>query len=156
MIALAINPCIAADLPSLGDPPPAIALPNLAGKTVELSDLSGKNTIITFFASWSKSCSEMIKALDDLKKEIGPQLDVYAISFDKKASTLEKYIEENKLDLNFLIDKKLKTINEYAILIIPTTICVNKEGKIEKIFVDYDDNVKQALSDWLATRSEGQ
>jgi len=149
MIALAVTPCIAAELPSIGDPPPALTLPTLAGKTLELSDFSGKNTILTFFASWSKSCQEELANLQGLADLYSPTLEVIAISFDKKSKALTEFVENNKYDLTFLIDKKLTSLNKYAILIIPTTFCINREGKIEKIFVDYDDNVKQALSDWL-------
>jgi len=146
---LAATPCIAAELPSLGDAPPAITLPNLSGKTIELTDFSGKNTIITFFASWSKSCQAELINLQELKDELGASLEVYAISFDKRSKALAEYTEKNNLSLNFLIDKKLTSLNKYAILIIPTTFCINPEGKIDRIFVDYDENVKQALSDWL-------
>jgi len=48
-----------------------------------------------------------------------------------------------------LIDKKLATLNKYAILIIPTTITMGKDGKIKSIFVDYDDNVKKSLQDFV-------
>jgi peroxiredoxin len=48
-----------------------------------------------------------------------------------------------------LIDKKLSSLNKYAILIIPTTFLINREGQIEKVLVDYDDNVKTAITDWL-------
>jgi peroxiredoxin len=149
MIALAVNPCIAADLPALGDPPPALALPSLDGKLIDISQYYGKPLIVTFFATWSKSCQDEIKALQGLKDQYGSTLEVVAISFDKKSKTLSDFVEANKLKLNFLVDKKLLSLNQYAILIIPTTFCINPAGKIDKILVDYDDNVKQALFDWL-------
>lgn len=149
LTALMIGPSIAADLPALGDSPPALALPSLDGKLIDISQYYGKPLIVTFFASWSKSCQDEIKTLQEMKDRYGSTLEVVAISFDKKSKTLSEFVEANKLKLNFLVDKKLLSLNQYAILIIPTTFCINPAGKIDKILVDYDDNVKQALSDWL-------
>jgi len=149
MIALAINPCIAADLPALGDPPPVLSLPNLDGKIINLSDFSGKPIILTFFTSWSKSCQDALLNLQELKNQYGTTLEVVAVSFDKKSKILSEFVEQNKYTSNFLIDKKLSALNKYAIIIIPTTFCINREGKIDKIFVDYDENVKTAIEDWL-------
>jgi len=149
MIALAITPCIAADLPVLGDPPPVLSLPNLEGKPINLSDFSGKPIILTFFASWSKSCQQELADLQELSDQYAGTLEVVTVSFDKKIKTLSEFVEQNKYTLNFLIDKKLTSLNKYAILIIPTTFCINREGKIDKIFVDYDENVKTAIAEWL-------
>ena len=143
------NPCIAAELPVVGDTPPSIALPNINGSNVSLSDFYGKPVILTFFASWSKSCQEELRSLQELSLLYRPSLEVVAISFDKKLAPLKEYISGQKLSLNFLIDKKLATLNKYAILIIPTTIAVGKDGKIKSIFVDYDDNVKKSLQDFV-------
>lgn len=87
--------------------------------------------------------------MQELKDQLGASLEVYAISFDKKSKVLAEYVEKNDLSLNFLIDKKLTSLSQYAVLIIPTTICINPEGKIDRIFVDYDENVKTAIADWL-------
>ena len=149
MIAAAITPCLAADLPALGDPPPALSLPTLDGKTVNLSDFSGKNIILTFFASWSKSCQQELADLQELSNQYAGTLEVVTVSFDKKIKTLSEFVEQNKYTFNFLIDKKLSSLNKYAILIIPATFCINRDGKIDKIFVDYDENVKTAIEDWL-------
>jgi len=76
------NPCIAAELPVVGDTPPSIALPNINGSNVSLSDFYGKPVILTFFASWSKSCQEELRALQELSSLYRPSLEVVAISFE--------------------------------------------------------------------------
>ncbi|MFA4906042.1 MAG: TlpA disulfide reductase family protein [Candidatus Margulisiibacteriota bacterium] len=149
MIAAAINPCIAAELPSIGEPPPALALPNLAGKPVEISDHSGRPTILTFFTSWSDTCKQELSDLQSFYKGLAPSLEVVAISLDRKSKTLQEFLDKNEYSFKFLIDKKLSSLNKYAILIIPTTFLIDREGNIEKILVDYDDNVKTAIADWL-------
>lgn len=146
---VAANPCIAAELPVVGDIPPGISLPNLDGKNVSLSEFSGKPVILTFFTSWSGSCQEELKLLQEISTRCRPSLEVVAISFDKKLTPLKEYVNGQKLSLNFLMDKKLSTLNKYSVLIIPTTIAIGKDGKIKSVLVDYDDNVKKSLQDFI-------
>jgi peroxiredoxin len=149
MVILLTTPCIAAELPSIGEPPPALTLPNLSGKVVELSNFSGRPTILTFFTSWSDTCKRELSDLNVLYRGFSPTLEVVAISLDRKSKTLQEFLANNDYSFKFLIDKKLSSLNKYTILIIPTTFLINREGQIEKILVDYDDNVKTAIADWL-------
>ena len=147
--AMAAFPCVAADVPAAGDLLPDITLPDLDGKTVNISEFTGKPLIIAFFASWSKSCQNELLALQELKTQFGSSLEVVAISFDKTAKSLKEYLSSEKFTFNILIDKKLVSLNKFAVLIIPTTFLVGADGKIRSILVDYDDNVKKALFDFI-------
>jgi thiol-disulfide isomerase/thioredoxin len=50
--------------PQMGEPAPAFALPNLAGKPVNLSDFRGNRTLVLF---WNPGCGFCQRMLDDLK-----------------------------------------------------------------------------------------
>jgi len=147
--AIAAFPCVAADVPAVGDLLPAISLPDLYGKTVNLSELTGKPLILVFFASWSKSCKQELSDLQEFSAQYGPSIEVVAISFDKTIRSLKDYVSDQKLTLNFLIDKKLASLNQFAVLIIPTTFTVGADGKIRSILVDYDENVKKSLEEFI-------
>lgn len=136
--------------PKVGLEAPALELSNLDGKAVSLQSYKeNKKVILTFFASWSKSCQEELKTLRAVYAKNNDRLEILAVSFDKKAKDLKAYLSKTALPFPVLYDKKLSTIDAFQILIIPTTFCINREGVIEKIFVDYDDNVNKALEDWL-------
>ncbi len=104
---------------------------------------------MTFFTSWSDTCKQELADLQVFYKGLAPSLEVVAISLDRKSKTLQEFLANNDYSFKFLIDKKLSSLNKYAILIIPTTFLINREGQIEKVLVDYDDNVKTAITDWL-------
>jgi peroxiredoxin len=142
-------PCAAAEVPSVGDLLPDISLPDPDGKIVNLSEFTGKPLILVFFASWSQSCQNELLALQELKAQYGSSLEVVAISFDKTAKSLKEYLSTEKFTFNILIDKKLVSLNKFAVLIIPTTFLVGADGKIRSILVDYDDSVKKALLDFI-------
>jgi peroxiredoxin len=48
----------------VGDPAPPLALPDLSGKTINLSDFQGRNTLVLF---WNPGCGFCQQMLDDLK-----------------------------------------------------------------------------------------
>lgn len=151
IMLMVANPCIAAAAPSIGAPPPALSLPNLQNKTVNLSDFRGKPTILAFFASWSKSCKHQIKALNEIIKENKASgINILGVSFDKNINDLESFSYENKIEFSLLLDRKLKSIDKYAILILPTTIVIGKNGLIADIFVDFDENVDQAIRKFVS------
>lgn len=133
--------------PLAGSVAPALALPDLNGKTVSLQKYTGeKPVVVVFFTSWSRSCQA---ELADLRTLYDDKYEILAVSFDKKSKELKSFLAKNQFSFPVLLDKKLASIDPFQVLIIPTTFCVNRDGSIEKVFIDYDDNIKQALIDWL-------
>jgi len=154
-VIFAVNPCIAFTAPASGSGLPALSLPNLQNKIVNIPDFYGKPLILAFFASWSKSCADEVLFLDGIYgKYKSKGIKIVGISFDKKTESLENFITKNNVSFDLLIDKKLKSINKYAILIIPTTMLINKEGKIENTFVDFDDNTKKSIIDFVESQGK--
>lgn len=148
IIALLAIPALAKPVLKVGSPSPSFSLPNLNGKTVSLEEYLGKKVIVlSFFASWSKSCQEEILFLQDLhKKYRWKGVKVIGVSFDRKLKKLNSFVNENNIRFEILHDKKLKTLKDFRILIIPTLFVIDKEGNIKSIYVDFDKNVEKALS----------
>jgi len=136
--------------PKVGSLSPALELPDINNKIVSLADLIGtKKTIICFGASWSQNCQDEFIKLGELAKQNSKSCQVIVISFDKKAKDLKAFVEKNDLTFPILQDKKLSTLDRFQILILPTTFCLNEQGVIDKIFVDFDENIEKALAAWL-------
>jgi len=136
--------------PKIGSPAPGLELPNLDGQTINLqSYLNKKPIVLVFFASWSKSCQTELNDLHELFLAREGKLEVLAVSFDKKQKELKAFLAKNKYSFPFVTDKSLSTLDKFQILIIPTTFCINRSGAIDKILVDYDENVKRAIAEWV-------
>ena len=133
----------------MAEPAPRISLelPNLKGETVSIDNYLGKNTIIlSFFASWSKSCQEEILFLNGLNEKYGKKgVKIIGISFDKTLDQLNTFVNQNQIGFEVLYDKKLKTLKDFKILIIPTLLVIDLEGNIKNTFVDFDRNVEEAV-----------
>lgn len=146
VIALIAVPALAKPVLKVGSPPPNFTLKNLDGKVVNLqSHLGTKPIVLSFFASWSKSCKQEISFLQELTKK-HKNLKVIGISFDRKSNDLRNYVSTNKISFEILHDRKLKTLKDYRILIIPTLFVIDKSGKVKSIYVDFDKNVEKAIS----------
>ena len=129
---------------------PTLEVSDLTGSAVNLQSYIGvKPLILAFAASWSKSCQEEIRSLQEIYEENRSSVEVLAVFFDKKPRDLAAFMAKNEITFPVLLDKKLTALDRFQILILPTTFCVNRQGTIEKVFVDYDENVKKAIEAWL-------
>ncbi|MFH1361898.1 MAG: TlpA disulfide reductase family protein [bacterium] len=127
-------------------------LPNLEGKTVSLADYLGqKITLVSFFTSWSKSCQSELSWLKELNEKYqDSKLQIISISFDRDEKELQAYVAKNKLGFEVLHDKKLTTLKDFKVLVIPTLFVFDLKGKLKNIYVDFDKNVEQAVETELA------
>lgn len=146
LVASSFSAAFAETSPKIGSAPPPIELTNLAGKLVKVDFTDQKQTIVFFFTTWSKSCQEEYLDLAAIEKRAA----IFPVSLDKKRKDLDEFVKKNGQFGQILTDRKLKTIELFQVIIIPTTFCVNRQGVIEKIFVDYDANVKKSIEEWLA------
>ena len=133
---------------NIGDPVPALTLPSLQGKNVELSSLVGsKPTLIAFWTTWSKSCQAEISFLQSLENTYGEKLNIIGISLDRKAADVEQFIAQNNITFTVLVDKKQKYLDDFRVLIIPTLFVVGKDGSLKNIYVDFEEGSKKSVSD---------
>lgn len=105
------------------------------GKEVQLSDYVGKTDYL-LLDFWSSGCQPCIASLPALKtfynKNRGGKLEIVGISLDIEKDDWLNAIQKN--ELNWVQISDLKSESEaaklYDIIAIPSTILVDKEGKI--------------------------
>ena len=139
--------------PALNSPAPSLELNDfLTGRPVSLaSQTAGQPVVLLFLTSWSKNGQTALDELSQLRRQKKGSFALVAVFYDKKSGELKEFLSGKKIDFPVLLDRKLSSVNRFQILILPTIYCLDKGGTIRNIFVDYDDNVKKALSDWLSS-----
>jgi peroxiredoxin len=119
---------------AIGETAPDIILSDPYGKTIALSSLRGKYTLIDFWASWCKPCRmENPNVVRMYTKFKSKGFEVFSVSLDDNKDSWIKAINDDKLLWNHVSDLKkwnASVVPLYNIESIPFTILLDKEGKI--------------------------
>lgn len=120
---------------------PEIALPNVKGDTIKLSDQKGKVVLLNFWSLKSKS-SPLLNAhftkLYDQYKLNG--LEIYQVSLDKSKILWEMALEEGEFKWLSVCDfngDNLRVASMYNVTDLPTTFIINRKGEVVKRVTDY-------------------
>ena len=124
------------------------------GKTVDISDLKGKIVFINFWASWCPPCRAEMPSIAALYKKF-QQDERFVFLLMNEDDNLQKatdYLDKNHFDLP-IYKRAGEVPNAIFSGTLPTTIVINKEGKIvlkKEGMAGYDsDSFIKQLNDLL-------
>ena len=112
-----------------GEAAPKFTLKNLTGEDVAV-EAKGKPYIINFWATWCPPCQAEIPDLAAFHAAHKDAVDFYAVNLQEDAAPVQKFMQERKADLPVVLDTKGAAATLYGVRAIPTTVVVDKEGKI--------------------------
>jgi thiol-disulfide isomerase/thioredoxin len=103
------------------------------GKDIKLSDYAGKVVLIDFWASWCPPCrEEMPELIKFYKKHNDPQFQLIAINIDNNTENMNHFLEKlfPKPSFPIVVDNNQKIPSLFDIEAMPTTIFIDKKGKV--------------------------
>lgn len=140
LASLLAFPVQAGDSPLVvGQPPPALALQDLDGNTVSLDSVRGSIVVLDFWASWCGPCRielPLLSAMQDQHRDAG--LKVLAVNVDTETSLRDAFLARNPVQLTILDDSSQATIAAYQVEKMPTTVVVDREGKVHAVHYGFD------------------
>lgn len=102
-----------------------------ADSTLLSQDLTGKITILNFWATWCPPCKREMPSIQRLYEQMqGTDFQIVAISAGENKSTVANFIQTNKYTFPVYLDEKGSVSASFASQGIPTTYIVDKSGKI--------------------------
>jgi len=117
--------------PWYGKPAPDFTLTDIAGKEHKLSDYSGKNVLIVFWATWCGPCRMEIPDLIELRNTVSQDdLAILAIS-NENPSVVKKFVTEAKMNYTILLDPGILPGPYNNISAIPSSFFIDSGGKIK-------------------------
>jgi thiol-disulfide isomerase/thioredoxin len=132
---------------------PALALKDLRGRTVRLSDYRGKVVLLNFWATWCPPCRAEMPDLVKWQREFRAKgLQVIGITYPPTEwSAVRRFIRSIKVNYPVLIGAtKTKTLFDSGETL-PITVVIDREGnireRIEGILLDeeFEQKVKPLL-----------
>ena len=112
-----------------GEAAPTFKLKDLAGADVAV-EAKGKPYIINFWATWCPPCQAEIPDLAAFHAAHKDTVDFYAVNLQEDAQPVQKFMAERKVKLSVVLDTQGAAANLYGVRAIPTTVVVDRDGKI--------------------------
>jgi peroxiredoxin len=134
---------------------PEVTFVNLQGQKITTQDLRGKVVMINFWATSCTTCvKEMPQMVDTYNKysKDGLQFIAVAMAYDPPNYVLN-FVETRKLPFTVTLDTQGKLAQAFGkVQLTPTTLVVNKQGEILKVYVGEPDfaSLHQLLEKALA------
>ena len=126
----------------MGAAAPDFALPSAGGGNLRLSEYRGQVVVLTFWSSRCSACARQLADLATLQATYGPAgLVTLAISVDsdltRARSFAEEFAQAGKSPLPMLLDAGRAVGRIYGVDRLPTTILIDRNGRIRSLFRDY-------------------
>jgi peroxiredoxin len=127
-----------------GQEAPAFSVSPVNGNAIALNNFKGQAVLVNFFASWCPPCRAEISQLSQLYKHHSKQgLTVIGFAVDS-VMTPETVGDVKPLADRLAIPYPVaiateKIAEDYHFKGIPTTVLIDKDGKIAKTFYGYQD-----------------
>jgi peroxiredoxin len=132
----------AEERPEVGYLAPDFALPDLAGRTVRLSDFRGRKAVfLNFWATWCPPCRAEMPTMERAYQAYRDRgLEILAVSVDTgPKDRVAAFTQELKLTFPALLDPDMAILYAYRIPGLPGSVLIDRRGVIQSVEIGFRD-----------------
>jgi thiol-disulfide isomerase/thioredoxin len=141
-----------------------LALRDIYGHTIKLSDYRGKVVLLNFWAPWCPPCRTEIPELVKLQREYRKAgLQIIGITYPpEKLSSVRKFAATSKANYPLALGTKSNKLVFTSSEVLPITVVIDRRGVtrevIEGILLpdEFDEKIKPLLSDSFRVKKTSQ
>ncbi len=116
----------------MGQTAPDFTLATVEGEKIALSDLRGEQVLLVFGNTQCPHCRDRIPFLNELDGQTeGETYKVLFIAVGATSASVKKYVEDNNISFDVLVDAKGRVGRKYNIKMVPEVFLVDPEGIIK-------------------------
>jgi peroxiredoxin len=119
--------------PLVGGPAPEIALPDLQGQEVKLSDFRGKVVLVNFWATWCKPCKEEMPAMQAAYDKLRDRgFVVLAVNELEDVKRVAEHIQTHGHTFLVVMDHNNRVANRYGVVGLPASFIIDPQGIVRE------------------------
>ena len=114
----------------------AWSLSTTSGGSTGLKDFDNQVRLLNFWASWCGTCREEMPDLVTLKSDYNNRpFSILSINFGEGRDTARQFAISYGATFPVLLDPEKKVATSYGVVTIPTSLLLDKNGKVIKTWV---------------------
>ena len=124
-----------------GEKAPDFAVQMFDGSVAKLADMKGKVVLLNFWATWCPPCREELTRVekDIIERFAGKPFVFLPVSRSEKRETVAAFREKMGYTFPMGLDTDGSVYAKYAETYIPRNFLIDKQGKVVKASVGYDE-----------------
>ncbi|GAC1693573.1 MAG: hypothetical protein PVS2B3_03040 [Steroidobacteraceae bacterium] len=135
-----------------GAPAPQFSLASRDGRNVSLAQYKGQVVMLNFWASWCGPCRQEMPLLESIYKKYNKLgFTMLGVNVESDSNAANAWLKETPVSFPILYDKESQVSKLYDVAGMPTTVIIDRAGKVRLIHRSYRPGDENEYLDSIRT-----